>query len=576
MRIFCESYSEKTKEAQNHFNAVSKIRDACRDAYVHAENLLKFFEQLEKAEKDLADCSSAEKGIQDAAGLIGQIEAAYEIQAVFQRYDDIRKTAADTKQKIADWEEKLPVLQRLFEEASKREAEAKIQQEAELEIFTKVSERVKAALETLKKIEEAKTDLKAKEESCKQCDKAAAAAVKELADLEAQEHKWRQQSEQLAKADTLLALWEVRSREADQIAAEAEAAKETEQDVEKQRKKAQKARKEYEKARDAFEEKNKMYIAARTSYLDAQAGFLAKEKLKPGRPCPVCGSTEHPNPCELSEEHQDLTRESIEKLSEEAGALQTEQETKSKAAGEGLGLLNEKEENFKKMMDRLSERMSKQIPDVPDDLNLKLAAELSRRWQETIRSEGETLKKDVKTLADVKKSLSGVDERKRKLKEDADQAAEYAKRAKEAFTVSRTTLDHLEQTKDYPTAEEANAALALAKGAKEEKENVYRKANQTAKNAKQEIDRAESLLEQYKKDIVEQTEKQELREETYQAILLEKDLSEPEWKEITEKHRRTETADIQALVDAHHQKKRRQKVFALLQRKPSGSRNVRI
>ncbi len=42
------------------------------------------------------------------------------------------------------------------------------------------------------------------------------------------------------------------------------------------------------------------YEARNRSFLDEQAGILA-ETLEEGRPCPVCGSTEHPRPAEKSE-----------------------------------------------------------------------------------------------------------------------------------------------------------------------------------------------------------------------------------------------------------------------------------
>lgn len=555
LKILCESLSEKKGAAQEKFEAARKNRDAKRDAYVNAENLLKFFEQLEIAEKDLEECSSVEKDIQKAAGLIGQINAAYEIQAVFQRYDDIKKTAADTEQKIADLEGKLPELQRLFEESSEREAEAKIQQEAELETFTKVSERVKAALDILKKIEKAKIDFKEKEELYDRSKESSVAAKKELMDLEAQEQEWREQAEKLVEADKLLALWKVRNEETEHMAAEVNFAKEAEQDVENQRKKAEKAKKEYEKAREDFEKKNEVYIARRTYFLDTQAGFLAKEELKPGKPCPVCGSTEHPHPCELSEEHQDLTREAIEGLSEEIKKLQTRQEGKSKAAGTSLELLNEKEKNFKEIIDKLHGLMSKNIPNVPDEFNVKLADELLDRWKEASQSEGEKLKKDAKTLEAVKKSLNGAEERKSELKEAADKAAKGVEEAREAFTVSKTNLENLEKAKDYPTVEEADTALASAEKAKEKKDKEYLKANQTAKKAKQDKDQAETLLEKYKKDIVEQTEERKQREEAYQKTMAEKDSSESEWKDLTQKHPKTETTFIQAKIDAHNQKK---------------------
>ena len=31
----------------------------------------------------------------------------------------------------------------------------------------------------------------------------------------------------------------------------------------------------------------------------SRQGLIAREQLRPGVPCPVCGSLEHPNPCEI-------------------------------------------------------------------------------------------------------------------------------------------------------------------------------------------------------------------------------------------------------------------------------------
>ena len=555
LKIVVEALREKKDAAQKKYEDVKKIRDTKRDAYVNAGHLLELFKQLEEAEKDQAECSVSEKDMQEARRLKVQIEAAYEIYAVFQGYDDIKKTVADTRQKIADLEEKLPKFQKSFEESSKWEAEAKKQQEAELQKFAKVSERVKAALETLKRIETAKTDFKKKEEACKQSESAYAAAKKKLTVLEVQEQKWREQSEKLAEADKCLALWKVRSREADDMTDEVNSVKTAKQDVESQRKKAEKAKTEYEKAREAFTEKNEVYIVRRTSFLDAQAGFLAKEELKEGKPCPVCGSMEHPHPCELSEEHQDLTREVIDELREEVGVLREEQEEKSKVACTNIELLKEKENNFKEIMDKLHKHMSNNIQDVPEEFNVKLADELLDKWKEEIRSEGIQLKKDAKTLANVQKSLRSVDERKSELNAEVDRASEKAVEAKEVLAESRANLESLELSKDYSTVEEANAVLMSATKAKEEKDKEYTFANRNAKKAKQEKDQAEKSLEQYKEDIVEQTKKQKMHEAAYHKIMEENDISEFEWKDLTEKHRKTEIADIQSKIDVYNKKK---------------------
>lgn len=57
-------------------------------------------------------------------------------------------------------------------------------------------------------------------------------------------------------------------------------------------------------ARDSFKsysELNDLYEQMYRAFLNEQAGILAKERLMPNMPCPVCGSTNHPNIASVSE-----------------------------------------------------------------------------------------------------------------------------------------------------------------------------------------------------------------------------------------------------------------------------------
>ncbi len=120
-------------------------------------------------------------------------------------------------------------------------------------------------------------------------------------------------------------------------------------------------RREYEAVRADFQNKNNELSIKQTMYLDSRAGFIAKESLRIGEPCPVCGSLEHPNPCILSDEHKDITRELIDKLLADTDALRTEQETRAAKAESTSKLLDE---NIK-LYDAAVLRLSKAL----DELN---------------------------------------------------------------------------------------------------------------------------------------------------------------------------------------------------------------
>lgn len=68
------------------------------------------------------------------------------------------------------------------------------------------------------------------------------------------------------------------------------------------------------------------YIAAQNSYYLSQAGLLARE-LKAGQPCPVCGSTAHPCPAQITPET--VTRQALEQA---AKRRETAEKAQSDAA----------------------------------------------------------------------------------------------------------------------------------------------------------------------------------------------------------------------------------------------------
>jgi exonuclease SbcC len=87
-----------------------------------------------------------------------------------------------------------------------------------------------------------------------------------------------------------------------------------------------KAQAAFEVIRSKYADFNSQYETLNEAFLREQAGILAKD-LKPGAPCPVCGSMEHPEPAYLSEE--DISGESLKKARKNAEESRNKLEIKT-------------------------------------------------------------------------------------------------------------------------------------------------------------------------------------------------------------------------------------------------------
>lgn len=113
--------------------------------------------------------------------------------------------------------------------------------------------------------------------------------------MEQKEIQWKKQSEELAEVDKKLVLAENKKQEADAVLQEIKDVRVLGNQAEQCRKNAIKTRGNYAKITEKYNAVNTEYEEVRLYFLNAQAGFLAAE-LEPGKPCPVCGSIEHPHP----------------------------------------------------------------------------------------------------------------------------------------------------------------------------------------------------------------------------------------------------------------------------------------
>lgn len=579
LELLCEALREQCSSAEEAYETANRDYLEKRDAQTKGLQLLKRFEELEQAEKELAECAAAAEEIRETVELIRQISGAYEVRAVYERYLDSVHTAENIRKNLETRGEALPELVRACGEAEKKAAEENERLTREVQAFTKVSERVEKSLDTFKKIRESREHAASARAACRQAESAAEEVQKKITELEKSEQQWRSQAEQLSGAELLLERWQTECGKADEIEKDIAAVGSLGTEAANQRRVADQAKQSFADASSVYELKNQEYETMRRTFLNEQAGFIAREQLRPGEPCPVCGALDHPHPCEIKEEHRDVNKEALEELGREVGRLRDAQEKSASAAQSAAARLEEKENNLKEELQKLENKLNenlteklKESPSVPpesaDESNggaeaaearnaftLEGAKEKLASWRASLHREGVHLQSDVRTLQTLQGYLQGIDEKKAAFRSAAEQALQKSVDMRNEFTARQTELKNLEAARDYENEEEAKTVLAEAESRRKEAEESCRSARQKEQQARTAKTETETLISRYQSELPAQDEECARRKSAYEKIMTEKDLTEAEWKALTEKYSRGETVRLQEKVDAHKQKK---------------------
>ena len=540
LELLCEELSKRTKEAKKIVQKRSQERDHARDAAAKASQLLKSFVQLEDAEKTLQSLKEQEEAITKQQELAVRVEDAWEVQAVYQRLLDCKKMLEKLRSDLQEQTEQLPNLMEDTKLCIQNTKDAKHQQEEEVAAFTKVEEKVKKAMEVFTKMEAAGQDVIQKEKALQNAEEKERALKAKKEQLEKQQEAWRERSQQLAQSEKNLALWQAKQKAFGLLETEFSRAEQTEKEYKTQKQTTEKRRLAYRAASLEFEEKNAVYEQKRKIFLNAQAGFLAQE-LKEGCPCPVCGSTEHPSPCKLEKEHQNLTKEMIEELALQAEQLRGKQEQAAAAAEAAGSLLEEKQKNAGESFEHLRSR-AKEVLDLEEiraDFLEQMKGEFLHQSKK-MEAEGRQLQKEVNEYQMLLSALTKAEKKKEQFQEKLEQSAKETADAKTALERSRVMLESLEGSKDYQNQQEAQAAYAKADIAKKEKDVLVMRAEERLQKAQEQENRAQTLIAKYKKEIPQQMEEQKIRQQAYREILEEKHFPETVWMELTGTYTKTQ------------------------------------
>ncbi len=156
--------------------------------------------------------------------------------------------------------------------------------------------------------------------------------------------------------------------------------------------KLKQAQEAYKTAKGIFEALWQDSEAKDRAFLDEQAGVLA-QGLEDGKPCPVCGSLEHPHPAAFSGSAP--TEEQLKKAKQKAETARENASAASLTAGKCLAAAEAKKEELQKKAAVLFPELELAAVRSASEAGLSAVQEQLRALSESVEAEEEKIRRKV-------------------------------------------------------------------------------------------------------------------------------------------------------------------------------------
>lgn len=551
LKGLCTELSAILEDKEKEDKEVFLKRDKINRELTEGRQLLGFFESLIKAEAEVRELEAKKDEICGKAGLVKEIEGAYETEAIFLSLSEAEKAYQNLLNELSLNREKLPELIKSYEKLCKDKEKAGEELSTAVERYNTVAEKVRTALEHFKSLEEKRKEKDAKEAERKRQATAVEEAKKRLTEFESLEKSWTEAVKEMQGLEKRSLLAENKLRTLSMAESELESLIKNLEILATDKEKIDEYKEAYEKELISFKEAEDELIPKRRLFYELRAGLLARDLLKEGEPCPVCGSISHPMPCALPKGQEEIKKEDIDRLEEAVSGLKDSVNTKLSLYETSKTKAVEREEHLRIDRDKLFNLINEELFEARAEAGLdRLKLDLETLKKELLKEQDEVNAK-IKELKAIEEKLSTAEEKKTLLKNEAETARERETETAKEVSGLVTLISEIEAGLLFKSRKEAKKAEEEQRENRDRAEACFKEVEEKSKEAKSLKEKTETLIAKLEADSPVFLKNSQTKREEYEKALASHNISEEKWTNLVKEYKRSDKDRLQGEINAY-------------------------